>query len=121
MSKDAKSAAKPGTPEQADEALLTTHEAAALMNHPAAIDALIGYHDACDAGIDAFWDVETDGPRPLYHAHRRKVLYERGRRIMAEDLDIWPDDLRRAFGFPPLPTEGGVRKDSTTAPKGEGS
>lgn len=76
----------------------TDAEIQALRTHPAALAILMAYHDARQTEADAIWGLEDGCPHG--NEIRRRALYERGRSIMAEDLDVWPDDLRMEFGFP---------------------
>lgn len=75
---------------------LTPAEAEAVAKDPGGLACLMRYHDVCDAEQSAF-DGET---LTSYHRLRRQHLYERGRSIMAEDLEIWSRDLLQDFGFP---------------------
>lgn len=75
---------------------LTPAEAEAVAKDPGGLACLMRYHDVCDAEQSAF-DGET---LTSYHRLHRQHLYERGRSIMAEDLEIWSRDLLQDFGFP---------------------
>lgn len=77
---------------------LSDDEIKALQTDPRALALLMDHHDALQTEADAIWGTEDGCPQG--NALRRQALYERGRSIVAEDLDVWPDDLRREFGFP---------------------
>jgi hypothetical protein len=83
----------------ADLFRFTPMEDALLRAHPRVLLILLEIHDAYQEDANALWGDEEGCPKG--HSTRRNALYERGRSILAEDLDIWPDDLRVAFGFPP--------------------
>lgn len=83
------------TPEQ--PFAFTEAEIQELQNSPAALALLMDYHDCKQTEGDAMWG--NDDCRPQGNELRRQVLHERGRAIMAEDLDLWPNWLRREFGF----------------------
>lgn len=68
-----------------------------MAKNPRVLAALMGYHEARQTEADAFFDDEV---RTTGNALRKQALYERGRSIMAEDIDIWDNELRAAFGFP---------------------
>lgn len=81
-------------------AWLTASEGAWLLRDPYALRLLMDYHDQDRAQAESMLDADMLGPWP---SARFTALYERGRSIMAEDLDIWPAELLRAFGFPERP------------------
>ncbi len=65
-----------------------------LQMNPYALDLLMDFEDltyseASSIGLDV-------GPWPT---KRYVELYEQGRSIMKEDVEIWPDKLRKRFGF----------------------
>lgn len=76
---------------------LSEGEQRAILADPNALLCLMNYHDAQQIQADSMFDAED---RPHGNEIRRQELYEHGRSIMAQDLDIWPDDLRKEFGFP---------------------
>lgn len=76
----------------------TNDELLALRGHPAVLLLLMDHHESRQTEADAIWGGEEGCPQG--NAVRKQALYERGRSLMAEDLDVWPDDLRRRFGFP---------------------
>ena len=80
----------------------TDDEMQALRKHPAVLSFLMDHHECRQAEADAIWGGEEGCPQ--VNAMRKQVLYERGRSLMAEDLEVWPDDLRRRFGFPVFAT-----------------
>ncbi len=53
------------------------------------------------------WSSVDPESAPSWPTARWTAAYERGRSIMAEDLEIWSDDLKQRFGFP-LPRTRGV-------------
>lgn len=75
----------------------TEDEIEVLRKHPAVLACLMDHHEARQTEADAIADGDF---HPRGNAIRKQAIYERGRSIMAEDLDVWPDSLRRAFGFP---------------------
>ena len=81
----------------------TDDELRALRENPAVLRCLMDHHDCRQAEAESIWGNSEGCPQG--NAQRKRALYERGRSLMAEDLDVWPDDLRRAFGFPPFSTE----------------
>lgn len=81
-------------------ARMTMSEEAWMLRNPYALSLLMDYHDQNRAEAEATLDADMLGPWP---SARFTALYERGRSIMAEDLDIWHADLLRAFGFPERP------------------
>lgn len=81
-------------------AQMTPSETAWMLRNPYALRLLMDYHDQDRAEAESMLDADMLGPWP---SARFTALYERGRSIMAEDLDIWPADLLRAFGFPERP------------------
>ena len=84
-------------------AQMTPSETAWMLRNPYALRLLMEYEDQryseqssmCEPGECGRW------PTARYTA-----FYERGRSIMAEDLDCWDADLLRAFGFPERPNFG---------------
>lgn len=76
---------------------LTASEEAWMLRDPYALRLLMEHHDQDRAHAESVLDADELGPWP---SARFTALYERGRSILAEDLDCWPDDLLRAFGFP---------------------
>lgn len=68
-----------------------------MRRNPYVLAQLMNYHDVRQSEADAMFDGDVV---PLGNERRWAALYERGRSIMAEDLDVWPDDLRKQFGFP---------------------
>lgn len=75
----------------------TPREIEVLQGHPGALSILMDHHSARQTEADAIFDADEC---PRGNEIRRQALYERGRSIMAPDLDIWPDGLRKEFGFP---------------------
>ena len=68
-----------------------------MRGNPYVLAQLMDYHDQDRAQAESMLEPDELGPWP---SARFTALYERGRSIMAEDLDVWPDDLRKQFGFP---------------------
>mgnify|MGYP007026556628 FL=1 len=85
-------------------ARMTMSEEAWMLRNPYALRLLMDYHDQDRAQAESMMDADELGPWP---SARFTALYERGRSIMAEDLDCWGADLLRAFGFPERPNAGG--------------
>ena len=81
-------------------ARMTMSEEAWMLRNPYALRLLMDYHDQDRAQAESMLDADMLGPWP---SARFTALYERGRSIMAEDLDCWDADLLRAFGFPERP------------------
>lgn len=64
-----------------------------IMKNPKAISILIDYHDVCETealSIDHEFDV-------TYHTKRRQYLLELGRKIIAEDPEIWDESVHDDF------------------------
>ena len=76
----------------------TEDEIRAMRASPVVLRYLIDHHDCRQTEADAFWGGDEGCPKG--NTLRKQSLYERGRSLMAEDLDVWPDELRKAFGFP---------------------
>jgi hypothetical protein len=76
----------------------TTREIEVLMGSPVALSVLMDHHEEMQSEAESIFDSE-DCPRG--NEIRRQALYERGRSIIGADLDIWPDQLCKDFGFPP--------------------
>jgi hypothetical protein len=87
-------------------AQMTPSETAWMLRNPYALRLLMDCHDQDRAEAEGMLDADMLGPWP---SARFTALYERGRSILAEDLDIWPADLLRAFGFPERPNAAGSR------------
>lgn len=66
-----------------------------MNKNPEALAMLMDYHDFQQDQADSM-GAETTGD-----AIRVQQLKERGRSIMVADLDLYSDDLRKRFGFPP--------------------
>lgn len=81
-------------------ARMTMSEEAWMLRNPHALRLLIDYQDQMFSEHEATCDPDE---RCRWPTARWTALYERGRSIMAEDLDCWPADLLRAFGFPERP------------------
>jgi hypothetical protein len=81
-------------------ARMTMSEEAWMLRNPYALRLLMDYQDQQHSEAEAMYDGDD---MPLWPTARWTALYERGRSIMVEDLDIWPADLLRAFGFPERP------------------
>ncbi len=77
---------------------LTPGEEQAILGNPHGLRLLMDHADLQYTMASSVLEPEKIGRWPTA---RWTALYERGRSIMAEDLDIWDDDIRRAFGFPP--------------------
>lgn len=77
----------------------TESELHAMRNHPGVLSILMDFREACQTEADAIWGGEEGCPNG--DEERKKVLFERGRSLVSEDPDIWPNELRVAFGFPP--------------------
>jgi hypothetical protein len=84
-------------------ARMTMSEEAWMLRNPYALRLLMDYHDQDRAQAESMLDADQLGPWP---SARFTALYERGRSIMAEDLECWDADLLRAFGFPERPNVG---------------
>lgn len=69
-----------------------------MGGNPEVLALLMDYHGIRQQEASSMFDADDC---PQGNAIRRQALYERGRSIMAEDLYIWPDELRIKFGFPP--------------------
>lgn len=93
-------------------ARMTVSEEAWMLRNPHALRLLMDYHDQDRAQAESMLEPDELGPWP---SARFTALYERGRSIMAEDLDCWPDDLLRAFGFPERPNAEVRRANGTAA------
>lgn len=76
---------------------MTPSEEAWLMNHPVALRLLMDYQDQQHSEHESMCE---EGDRRPWPTARWTALRERGRAIMAEDLDIWPAELLSGFGFP---------------------
>jgi hypothetical protein len=76
--------------------LLSDSEQAWLMTNPYALRLLMDREDSQFTEAEA---VAEPGICPNWPTARWTALRERGRSIMAEDLEIWSDELLRAFGF----------------------
>jgi hypothetical protein len=83
----------------------TDEEIRALRVNPSVLRHLMDHHDCRQAEADAIFGLDEGCPQG--NALRKQALYERGRSLMAADLDVWSDDLRRAFGFPTFATSRG--------------
>jgi hypothetical protein len=81
-------------------ACLTASEGAWLLRDPYGLRLLMGYQDQMYSEHEATCEPDEHCRWPTA---RWTALYERGRSIVAEDLDIWPAELLRAFGFPERP------------------
>lgn len=81
-------------------ARMTMSEEAWMLRNPYALRLLMDYQDQQHSEYEAMCDDEDRRPWPTA---RWTALYERGRSIMAEDLELWDADLLRAFGFPERP------------------
>lgn len=77
-------------------ARMSMSEEAWMLRNPYALRLLMDYQDQQPSEAEAMYNGDDI---PLWPTARWTALYERGRSIMAEDLDLWPDDLLRAFGF----------------------
>lgn len=87
-------AAQPLTAEQ--HFRFSQYELEDMAKNPRVLAALMDYHEVRQTESDVFFGGETTTGNKL----RKQALYERGRSIMAEDLDVWDNELRKAFGFP---------------------
>ena len=81
-------------------ARMTMSEEAWMLRNPYALRLLMDYEDQRFSEVEAIWGAEDGRAWPTA---RWTALYERGRSIMAEDLELWDADLLRAFGFPERP------------------
>lgn len=81
-------------------ARMTVSEEAWMLRNPYALRLLMDYQDLQHTEYEAVCDDDERRPWPT---RRWTNLYERGRSIMAADLDLWDNALLRAFGFPERP------------------
>jgi hypothetical protein len=81
-------------------ARMTVSEEAWMLRNPYALKLLMDYQDQQHTEYEAVCDDDERRPWPT---RRWTALYERGRSIMSEDLELWDADLLRAFGFPERP------------------
>jgi hypothetical protein len=69
-----------------------------IWSSPDGLALLMTYEDLNYSHASAVgWDPDSIGSWPT---RRWTELYEHGRSIMAEDLEIWSNELLRQFGFP---------------------
>lgn len=76
---------------------LSPSEEKFILTNPYGLQLLMDYEDLRFSEAAAIFEPDEVGTWPTA---RWQTLLERGRSIMAEDLDCWPDDLRKAFRFP---------------------
>lgn len=81
-----------------DHFQFTDAEIREMRKHPGVLSILMSYHDFQQCQADSIWG--TDDDRPQGNTIRKQALYERGRSIVGQDLDVWDDAIREAFGFP---------------------
>jgi hypothetical protein len=85
-------------------ARMSVSEEAWMMRNPHALRLLMDYQDQAFSEAESCGEPGECGRWPTA---RWTALYERGRSIMAEDLELWDADLLRAFGFPERPNARG--------------
>jgi len=78
---------------------LQANEEKYILENPHALELLMEYHSQQQDQAGSVFDDDAD--RPHGNEIRRQTLKEHGRSIMGQDLGIWGDDMRKAFGFPP--------------------
>lgn len=75
---------------------LTALEQQAILSNPYGLQLLMNYQDQQHSHAACCLEPEDVGPWPTA---RWTELREMGRKIMAEDLEVWSDDLLQDFGF----------------------
>jgi hypothetical protein len=84
-------------PTPSDSKALSASEQQFILSSPEGLALLMAYEDMQHQHACAVLEPDEVEKWPT---RRWQQCYERGRSIMAEDLDIWDNDLRRQFDFP---------------------
>jgi hypothetical protein len=75
---------------------MTAGEERAIMDNPHGLRLLMDHADLQYTQAESMLEPGECGPWPT---PRFEFLRERGRQIMAEDMELWDDDIKRAFGL----------------------
>ena len=82
--------------DRATSVQMTNGEDRAIMDNPHGLRLLMDWQDFQYSQAESMVEPGEIEPWPTA---RYRFLRERGRKIMAEDLELWDDDIKRAFGF----------------------
>ena len=79
---------------------LTTAEVDFILHDPHGLMLLMDHEDVSYTRESSMCEPDEIGSWPT---PRWQAMYERGRSIIAEDLEIWPAEILKQFGFPATP------------------